>query len=123
MNEEQKKRLTNWLGECWHERGDKARFNPWQLTETWECKNCKKHHTNRTFTEHADFFACFEKLVERGEWKEFHVWARHQFCKDFVTVFSRNEMESAYNAWLNSRTESGNYRLCVLCAEWLRKGE
>jgi hypothetical protein len=68
---------------------------------------------NRTFTTPQDFFACFEKLVERGEWREFEEYYA-------VDCFPEIDVEvNQYIKWLLSRTESGHFRLCVLCAEWL----
>jgi hypothetical protein len=64
-------------------------------------------------TSPADFFACFDKLVELGEWTKFEWWS-----------IQRQPIGSvSYIQWLLSRTESGEYRLCILCAEWLAQKE
>jgi hypothetical protein len=66
-------------------------------------------YMNRTFQAPQDFFACFEKLVELGEWDEFEWWS-----------IQRQPIGSvSYIQWLLSRTESGEFRLCQLVAEWL----
>jgi hypothetical protein len=67
---------------------------------------------NRTFTTPQDFFACFEKLVELGRWNLFMHYAMLKYDGEYI--------EYRQMAWLLSRTESGHYRLCVLCAEWLK---
>jgi hypothetical protein len=71
---------------------------------------------NRTFQDPQDFFACFEKLVELGEWKKFN-----QYTRDFYQWSPDGEAE--FMQWLLSRAESGHMRLCVLCAEWLKEGK
>jgi hypothetical protein len=73
--------------------------------------------SNRTFTDPQDFFACFEKLVELGEWEKFKWFFIEKFKEQLLDI--RTSMLCPYQ-WLNSRTESGHYRLCVLCAEWLK---
>jgi hypothetical protein len=111
MEENDKKRLTEWLGLCWHEyRGKPGVDSGWDL-----CIKCRHHShypdkEHRTFTDPQDFFACFEKLVEKGEWQRFYNYGAIKS----PFVHAENTMQ-----WLLSRTESGQYRLCVLCAEWL----
>jgi hypothetical protein len=73
--------------------------------------------SNRTFTDPQDFFACFEKLVELGEWDGFFHFTYLRFEKS--NPLKNNPPRFAQ--WCNSRTESGHYRLCMLCAEWLRE--
>jgi hypothetical protein len=70
--------------------------------------------SNRTFTDPQDFFACFEKLVEMGKWIGFEDFAGVEYTNDDSPFIP-------YTTWLLSRTESGHYRLCVLCAEWLKE--
>jgi hypothetical protein len=94
------------LGEKWYE--PKREF----------CKFCGEYHVyvpprqNRTFQDPQDFFACFEKLVELGRWNLFMHYAMLKYDGEYI--------EYRQMAWLLSRTESGHYRLCVLCAEWLK---
>jgi hypothetical protein len=120
MNESDKKRLTEWLGECWHIKGDKV------SEQVYVCSNCARYFNrksaNRTFTEDADFFACFEKLVEKGEWEKFGWFAVQTWQKE-DRVDGVSHTEHGYNQWLLSRTESGRYRLCVLVAEWRAQKE
>jgi hypothetical protein len=70
---------------------------------------------NRPFTDPQDFFACFNRLVELGKWIPFENMA---FVEWDVTTRSPYQQ---FTEWLLSRTESGHYRLCVLCAEWLKE--
>jgi hypothetical protein len=126
MNESDKKRLTKWLDECWHENASNC-YHPiscscgFEVGEGSRDELLSKHieEGNRTFTEDADFFAYFNRLVELGEWREFFRFARNVWLDSISPYQSRYYIdESTLNKWLLSRTESGHYRLCVLCAEW-----
>jgi hypothetical protein len=104
MNESDKKLVTEWLGE--------KRFE-WKDEMSTDEVVAMVTATRRTFTEDSDFFACFNRLVELGEWTKFEWWS-----------IQRQPIGSvSYIQWLLSRTESGHYRLCVLCAERLAQKE
>jgi hypothetical protein len=103
--------LAELLGLCWHEFAPK--FPPHCLCGRINCME-----ENRTFTTPQDFMDCFEKLVALGKWDEFEDYAYLHYCEGETDDGIPN-----FNQWLLSRTESGHYRLCVLCAEWLKGGE
>jgi hypothetical protein len=65
----------------------------------------------RTFQSPQDFMDCFDRLVEKGELVRFIAFAGSK-CDAVIFI-----------KWLLSRTESGHYRLCVLCAEWLNENK
>jgi hypothetical protein len=127
MEENDKKRLTEWLGLCWHEpRGASMSFNHGPSLQ--ECRKCGEDVTpyvfgdpNRTFTDPQDFFACFEKLVEGGKWDDFDEYAYQIYCQETAGRIPSEDIR--YNQWLLSRTESGHYRLCQLTAEYLKEKE
>jgi hypothetical protein len=78
---------------------------------------------NRTFQDPQDFFACFEKLVELRKWLPFENSAYVVYEKtENIKINDLRHDPSAFTQWLLSRTESGHYRLCVLCAEALKEG-
>ena len=111
MTDDDKKRLTEWLGECWHPP-------LWPLDNGY-CPVCGKGAIWRDFTTWDDFGACFNRLVELGEWEGFCRWlVISDECGTLVFrdhyLFNHREIK-----WLLSRTESGHYRLCVLVGEWL----
>ena len=121
MTDDDKKRLTEWLGECWHEpRGASMSWNHGPSLQ--ECRKCKADVTpyefggpNRTFTTPDDFFACFNRLVELGEWEKFY-WVAWGIWLDRETEDLCGD--EGFTQWILSRTESGHYRLCVLVSEW-----
>ena len=74
MTDEQRKALTLYLGECWHE-AEKRYVNLGGMnTEVpmWICKHCGDGSTSsdiswakhRTFTTDADMMALFRKMVD-----------------------------------------------------------
>ena len=121
MTDDDKKRLTEWLGECWHEGMEVKPCSVGSMRTP--CSKCGKNKYNRTFTTPYDFFACFNRLVELGEWLKFFAFAHEIVNTDECNAWSWDMDEPEHWAelsqWLLSRTESGHYRLCVLVSEWL----
>ena len=123
MNEEHKKRLINWLGEKWHYLENDAEITC-ACGEKWTVRSIDiEKHENRDFTTPDDFFACFNRLVELGEWLKFFAFAHEIVNTDECNAWSWDMDEPKHWAelsqWLHSRTESGEFRLCRLVAEWL----
>jgi hypothetical protein len=123
MEENDKKRLTEWLGLCWHEpRGASMSFNHGPSLQ--ECRKCGEDVTpyvfgdpNRTFTDPQDFFACFEKMKVREDWHTFKHFVWENWCR----AVENDETEEQGDDYILSRTESGHYRLCQLTAAWLKE--
>ena len=83
LTEDDKKRLTEFLGECWHEKSGKSYF-PIGIKgiprgpESYLCAKCNtKFYDNqfRTFTTWEDLGALQEKLVEKRRWRDFDAFA------------------------------------------------
>jgi hypothetical protein len=112
MNEESKRRLTNFLGECWHELSIKIPDVICSCGKVWRgSMEVGDVHKNRTFTAPADFFAVFNRLVELKKWEDlFWKYERDSQC----TV-------SSHVKWLLSTTDTGEYRLCWLVGEWRKE--
>jgi hypothetical protein len=104
MNEESKRRLANFLGECWHER-----LEPFHASTY--CKKCNQYFydwdyvLNRTFTTPDDYFAVFDRLVELGEWEEFYMFATSAYKNSFALLW-RDVSE-----WAVSRDSTGGDQL------------
>ena len=107
MTEDDKKLITEWLGWCWIP----IKPNPYRSDGIVEGKNPSFSPDDWT-----TLGLCKEKIVTDGKWKNFYIWARHQFCKDFVTVCSRDDMEANFNCWL---IQPINF--FPLVAAWLRE--
>jgi hypothetical protein len=75
---EQKKALTEMMGECYWNLDD--------LDDEGICKKCgtcvEGHHPNRTFTTDADMVDLFRWLVRRGKWNEFEEYAYDRFSNE-----------------------------------------
>ena len=125
MNEEDCKAVIEWLGECRHEASEDdymlCKYCGITFQGDWRDDGGFRHFfaviEQRTFKEPTDFFACFNRLVELGEWEIFYKWGLYKYPASLDEVGTHG-----YNRWLNSTTESGHMRLCALIAEWLEEG-
>ena len=102
MTENQRKFLTEYLGECWHEvcRCEKCGYANVENSprfcfcvppvKTTPRVNCMR--VNRTFTDLKDKQDLLEKVIEKGEWMEFfyYLWA----------TLSVETFGSSFFAWL-----------------------
>jgi hypothetical protein len=73
---------------------------------------------NRDFTSPDDRQALCEALMREERWDEFHVAMRHEFCKDYITVCTREQMEAEFNTWLLvEQPERCNYLIAKFLEE------
>lgn len=126
MEDKDRKFMTEWLGECWHEpesyiydyEGGEWAYDTLEPLYKMRCKKCKKDITegyNRTFTTPDDMMAVKERLVETN--------SDHRF-----TVF----LEIQFDSWLEEDEDRDCYfwdwlinppRFCQLAAYFLKEGE
>lgn len=116
MDDETRKMLTEWLGECWHEY-DLGGFR--NLKEYFMCDRgyppcgkCNSHNIfQRTFTTPDDFFAVKNRLVELGLWEEFRKYAWAVWVGLCLGVWSFQ-----FDDWLIDPA-----RFCQLAADFLKE--
>ena len=122
LTESDKKILTEkLLDECWHTYSSEGANEP----DVRICTKCRRYSfesnipsTYRTFTTPDDFFAIFDKLVERGEWNEFITrkigeWeSKNNYVDHEIPEFT---------AWLYSKNNKGEWVLADLAVEWLKE--
>jgi chromosome segregation ATPase len=83
MNDDQRKMLTLYMGECWHAiRGQAKHDKSWYCTcmvgriSGYFEKEYLRDHINklnsRTFSSYTDSLELAKKIVDKGEWREFH---------------------------------------------------
>lgn len=73
METADRKLLTEWLGECWHEVTSNDYIRQGIV---WECKKCgDRNYSNRTFDTDTDMMDCMRKLEKEGKWNDFSSWA------------------------------------------------
>lgn len=119
MTDEDRKLLTEFLGECWHMQkpvifsDGSFKFSPY-------CSKCGDsiyttsgeplYLIYRTFTTPDDMMAVKRKLVEKGEWEGFFAY----------TVDKNKEWDNCYELvdWLIDET-----RFCQLDVDYLRRDE
>ncbi len=123
MNDDQKKMLTEFLGECWHE------FRIPNILGGNMCIHCNKNISNlyswRTFLTPNDQQACKDKLVEKEMWHEFQAftansdsWLAKPIDGDLYDEDAT--WDSDFELWLFRPTdESGEPHFCRLVAEFL----
>jgi len=71
MKDEYRKILTEFLGKCWHEQGNKSRFNPWNQTQTFICAKCDACINRRPFDSWQDLGDLKRKLEGKKQWATF----------------------------------------------------
>jgi hypothetical protein len=135
MEENDKKRLTEWLGLCWHEAKSSTLFSECTcgrkfttVSESYPNFAALRRHIHeenniRTFAEDSDFFACYNRLVELGELRDFLWFTLTRDGGDAHDLFNNKALDIVETVvdWFLPRTESGHMRLCVLVAEWLKE--
>ena len=123
LTDEDRKRLTLYLGECWHENNRDTKKSGLTICscgatgcDAWECIK-----ENRDFTTYEDLGALKDKLVENGEWEEFVDFAYDKYVKWLFTGTEEggyfHDKSVSFNSWL-FRPES-----CGLVAEYLEQKE
>jgi len=82
MTDEDKKLLTEFLGECWHEytfekqpEDECGEFSCWVCRCGHKTQFWQKQRQNRTFTTWQDMGDLKETLVEKGRYEEFEAFA------------------------------------------------
>jgi len=109
LTDEDRKRLTLYLGLCYHERP----CNVPASDIVYRCVKCKTAVypiSEHTFATYEDLGKLKDKLVENGEWDEFY-----NYCRYEISPVPGSDAKSA--AWL-FRPES-----CALVAEYLKQKE
>jgi hypothetical protein len=118
MTDEMRKRLTKYLGECWHECSNQA--GPSETGYGYLCVHCKKDMLwqgkdlmpdNRTFTTPDDMIALSDKIKAKGEWEQFE-----NYCFPYYNLHPI-PMIMSFTEWLIDPETFIN-----LVAEW-RKGK
>ena len=113
LTEDDKKRLTEFLGECLHE----PYWHDMRGTICYKCDHSLNGISDmyRQFTTWEDLGALKEKLVETGKWNDFDEWAYMKWdsLKPFNDLSRRLEEQSDWLFTLN--------RFCWLVSEFLRK--
>jgi len=110
LTENDRRRLTDYLRECWHESCSSG--SPLCLCGM----SVQKHRThkvkNRSFTTPDDMVALKDKMVEKGKWDEFYWWAANIGNK-----------EGAYGSAERADWLIDAPRFCRLVNEWLKGKE
>jgi hypothetical protein len=115
LTDDDRKLLTEKvLGECWHERGTKGRFNPYTKTETWECGKCGNKGTdNRSFATLQDRHDLAEALMEKRLWGDFESSAYGEWIESSIMELN------SFAYWLLVEQPE---RFAILCCLFMEEG-
>jgi len=82
LTDETRKRLTEFLGECWHKYVWVIKEDKLSKFGCWECAGCnhatqyhERQKRNRSFTTEADLMALYRAIWKEGKWGEFENYA------------------------------------------------
>ena len=106
MTDESRKRLTVFLGECWHEEDTeltKRSIRDPRHRSVWAiCTHCKttfmRDNCGRTFDNWNDYSALIPRLKELGLWDGvdgFDWWASEKYIRD-----QTRDIRLSYTGWL-----------------------
>jgi hypothetical protein len=121
LSNESRKRLTMYLGECYHEE-DVAKTmelirDPRHRSIWFICNNCEhtclRSGSGHSFTTYNDLGALKDRLCEKGEWDDFVNYSFRKWADNVQTMTRPGE----YEEWL-FRPES-----CRLVDEYLLSKE
>lgn len=116
MNDDDKKLLTEFLGQCWHESNRTGR-KPWDYST---CKSCgalykDQYWDRRTFTTWQDLGDLKGALVEKGLYADFYMHCTRMY-KQTRTINWKWVDESSVSSWLYLPA-----RFCQLVADFIRE--
>jgi hypothetical protein len=118
LSEDQKRLLTEFLGECWHEFSkDVEGFDgPCVKCRTWRSSSIV-----RTFLTYQDLGDVKEKLVEKGLWSSFLIYAicKFQDERGLGAGGYTKDIPGLFIWFLCPLDEQGNPHFCRLVAEFL----
>jgi hypothetical protein len=109
MNDESRKRLTLYLGECWHER-----YKNWK--KMFSCKKCGESCVEgRSFDSWTDLGALVERIMKRNDYFDFHKYVYPIFEKE---TYGKGRL-IGFEFWLIENPT----RFCELVDRWLEGKE
>lgn len=117
LTEDDKKRLTGFLGKCWHEP-------LWHGQKGIICALCGKSlngmsNNYRTFSTPDDRQALCERLVVKGKWEKFIIFCEKNYCREIGADSITNNLANFIYWVLVEQPE----RFCWLVSEWMKGKE
>lgn len=120
MNDERRKRLTEYLGECWSpDRVCPACYAFHQ--SAYRRKDVKEGCTcsNRSFTTDADMMAVYRAIYRDGKWEEFTTYSNEVWWVIDAGSYAITEEEIAnYTAYLFCLDGKGYEERCKMVSEF-----
>lgn len=104
MTDEQKKRLTLYLG-------DPEATSEYTVANNGDLVSVRTVIKDRTFDTDADMMALFRKIVDKGEYDSFYL--------PLLSSLWHRKGDALFSTWLFYDPE----RFCCLVAQWLEEGK
>jgi hypothetical protein len=122
MDDADRKLLTEYLGECWHEPGDRVS----KESPVIQCAKCKKYYHPmsgfHTFTTLTNMMDLYEAIVKKGKWWEFVDYAGNQDTEHSVTEFETTfQIFASIASWLFCLNGQGYEERCQMVADWIKE--
>lgn len=116
MTDNDRKALTLFLGECWHEEIDSVEHPIYGILHKCSCGavECEKSSLHRTFTTWDDLGQVKEALVKKGLWLRFAIYAYKVFQVSADNIPYMGFMEFGFMQWLITPD-----RFCDLAGEFM----
>ena len=112
MTDEQRKALTEYLGECWHT------YDVSCPEDSDPCLICGSRKENRDFDNDADMMALYRAIYEKGKWSKFIIYAEKTYCFQLQLDSLRHNLHN-FTAWLFCLDGKDYESRCCLVAQWL----
>jgi len=113
MNDEMRKVLALYIGECWHEFKEDLTLDKRKYIQ-WRCSKCNSPYNAckvvRKFTTPDDAHAVFKAMVDKKDWAEF---------EDFLD--DKWNEQVAQPSWSPMSWSHDPVIFCTLAGEWLMK--
>ena len=113
MTDENKKLLTEYMGDCWHEPGDQVS----KESPVMQCAKCKKYYHPmsgfHTFTTREDMMDLYEAIAKKGEWDSFDNYSWNYRKGASVNL--------AHAAWLFCLDGEGYESRCQMVVDWVKE--
>jgi hypothetical protein len=115
MNDDRRKLLTNYLGECWHKWEDRSAITDFRPHRCIKCGfETMQVFLYHTFLDPMDMDALRRKLMENSDWDNFLDFCENTFAKaDHPCIC---DFCQEYIGWLMDPE-----RFSMLVAEWLEE--
>lgn len=118
MTDDCRKRLTEFLGECFHDENIAKDRLGYSFAICEKCGANRAAVTFRTFDTEQDMMALYRRLWEKGKWEVFDDFATSEYLK---TPTPGMKTDADYSAWLFCLSGEDYEQRCQIVAEFMEE--